>query len=204
MEEKQFENQIDSLLDLMPQQASPRNEPEMEKEVVLFSESGVKLSPEEILYEFMGFMRNLPIMIKSEKNRLVQLVKSELQIDKILNSLPKLDLLKLSKLGSGNHVICQLSRKIGQSLQILSPPTTKCLWCLETLTMNNPPSQIVVHGMNGPEVYSKYILRCKLCKLDSKTVNQDRKLRQDVYYHPERYYFNLLALKNDSKCLSFF
>lgn len=76
MEEKQFENQVDSLLDLMPQQASPRNEPEMEKEVVLFSESGVKLSPEEILYEFMGFMRNLPIMIKSEKNRLVQLVKS--------------------------------------------------------------------------------------------------------------------------------
>ena len=64
MEEKQFENQVDSLLDLMPQQASPRNEPEMEKEVVLFSESGVKLSPEEILYEFMGFMRNLPIIIK--------------------------------------------------------------------------------------------------------------------------------------------
>ena len=189
MEGESFESQVDSLLDLLPHQESSQKEHEKEREEVLVSESGAKLSSEEILYEFMGFMRSLPIMINSEKNRLVNLVKSELQIDKILNSSQKLDLVKLSKLGSGNHVISQLSRKIGQSLRILSPPTIKCFLCSENLTMNHPPTQIAVHGMNGPEVFSKYILRCKQCKLDSKAGNQDKKLRQDVYYHPERYYF---------------
>jgi hypothetical protein len=191
MEGESFESQVDFLLDLVPDQASLQKANEIENEVVLFSEDGIKLSSEEMLYEFMGFMRNLPTMIKSEKNRLVNLVKDELQIDKIMNSSNRLNYMKLSKLGSGNHVISQLSRKIGQSLRILSPPTTKCLLCYENLSMNNPPSQIVVHGMNGPEVYSKYILRCKMCKLDRKAGYQteDKKLRQDVYYHPERYNF---------------
>jgi NurA-like 5'-3' nuclease len=124
--------------------------------------------------------------VSCEKERLVKLVKEELKIDKLM-SLNKLDLGKLSKLGSGNHVISQLSRKIGQSLNILAPLTTKCLLCQEMLTMNNPPSQIVVHGMNGPEVFSKYILRCKMCKLDRKSnyETKDKKFRQDVSYHPE-------------------
>ena len=84
MEGESFESQVDSLLDLLPHQESSQKEHEKEREEVLVSESGAKLSSEEILYEFMGFMRSLPIMINSEKNRLVNLVKSELQIDKIL------------------------------------------------------------------------------------------------------------------------
>ena len=183
MEGDSFEKHVDLLLGMKQKQTSSKSDIKLD-EVDLFSETGVKLSPEEVLLEFMEFMRKLPILIKSEKDRLVNLVKEELQVDKIV--LSKLDFRKLSSLESGNHVISQLSRKIGQSLNILAPPITRCLLCRENLTMNNPPSQIVVHGMNGPEVYSKYILRCRMCKLDHKSKTQDKKLKQDVYYHPER------------------
>ena len=52
MDGESFESQVDSFLDLMPPQANPRNEHEMDAGVALFSESGVKISSDEILYEF--------------------------------------------------------------------------------------------------------------------------------------------------------
>lgn len=189
MESDGLEHQVKQLLDIQSVQSCCQSKRKIKTaKVTLFSESGLKLTNEVVLLEFMTFMKKLPTLIKSEKDRLIRLVRKELKIDDILDLNLELDFTKLSNMKRHNHVISEFSRKIGQSLNILAPPTTRCLLCCEYLTMNNPPSQIVVHGMNGPEVYSKYILRCRNCKLDKKANrSQDKKLRQDVYYHPERF-----------------
>ena len=185
-----FEAKVDSLLDVNQLMQQPLFVPNnVEKEVTVYSDNGSKFSSEEILYDYLCFMKNLPTLIESERTKLVNLVRKELQIDIILKFPDKLNFDKLSKLGrrSGcNRVLSQLSRAIGKSLNILAPPTTRCLLCFQNLSMNNPPSQIVVHGMNGPEMFSKYILRCKMCKLDS-TTSKRKAGSQDIYYHPERY-----------------
>ena len=186
-----FENHVDALLDLGRESCGlPKQSSQDKGEASINTFVGNRYADEEILHEFMCFMKNLPILIESERRRLVNLVKHELQIDRILKSANRLDFNKLSKLEGGkknsSHIISQLSRKIGQSLNILAPPTTRCLLCYETLSMNNRPSQIVVHGMNGPELYSKYILRCKMCKIHANRV-KGKDDRQDVYYHPERF-----------------
>ena len=143
---------------------------------------------EQIFFEYLCFLRNLPILIRSERDRLIKLVKDEWQIEEIVNFISDLDFKKLSKLKTQNQMLCELSRKIGQSLKVLGPPTTKCLLCDETLTLNNPPTQIAVHGLNGPQIYSKYILRCRMCKLDKKNKvgKINNKSRQDIYYHPDK------------------
>ena len=189
MENDGLESHIEQLLDKNVQSISQAKPQLKSSKLTLFSDSGNKLANEEILFEFMTFMKNLPNLILPEKERLINLVRKELHIDEITNSMTNLNFSKLSSMKMDNHVISQLSRTIGQSLNILAPPTTKCLLCSENLTMNNPPSQIVVHGMNGPEVFSKYILRCRMCKLDRKAncKSKDKNRRQDVYYHPERF-----------------
>ena len=184
-----FEAQVDSLLNVRQERQHSHAKHNAERKPTVYSEDGSKFSSEEILYDFLCFMKNLPTLIESEKSKLVNLVRRELQIDQILKHPDKLNFEKLSKLGrisSSNRVLSQLSRILGKSLNILAPPTTRCLLCFENLSINNPPSQIVVHGMNGPEVFSKYILRCKMCKLDATTTKR-KAGRQDIYYHPERY-----------------
>ena len=153
MESDGLEHQVKQLLDIQSVQSCCQSKRKIKTaKVTLFSESGLKLTNEVVLLEFMTFMKKLPTLIKSEKDRLIRLVRKELKIDDILELNLELDFTKLSNMKRHNHVISEFSRKIGQSLNILAPPTTRCLLCCEYLTMNNPPSQIVVHGMNGPEV----------------------------------------------------
>ena len=154
------------------------------------SEFGKDVSREQLFFEYLGFLRNLPVLIKPERERLIKLVTSAWHIDEITNSISELDFNKLSKIKCENQMLNQLSIEVKQSLKVIGPPTTKCLLCGERLTLNNPPTQIAVHGMNGPEIYSKYILRCRQCHLDKKhrvDNKKDKKLRQDIYYHPDKF-----------------
>ena len=148
-----------------------------------------KYPKEELLFEYLVFMKQLPkSLLDSEKKRLIDEVKKEFNITNILANAEKLDFEKLNQFKSDDNlrILPELSTKRGESLNILCPPTKTCLLCHSYLTMNNPPSQVVVHGITGPKIFSKYILRCRQCKLDDlNPVSSD--LRQDVYYHPERY-----------------
>ena len=116
------------------------------------------------------------------------MVKEELRIDKILSELQHFDYSGLVSKKSAN-LITYLSTKLGFSLKILCPPVQSCLLCERKLTLNNKPTQVVVHGVTGPEIYSKYIYRCRNCKLVRKSkVNKTAKANaQDIYYHSDQY-----------------
>ena len=147
------------------------------------------MSGEQLLSEYFNFLRNLPDLIPSEKQKLINEVKNEWDIEALLMNIPQLDFeKKLVNIGDGDSLTDQLSIKLGKSLRVICPPVTKCLLCSENLAMNNKPTQVIVHTLNGPRIYSKYILRCKNCRLTTKKKfsKQDEKIRQDVYYHPDK------------------
>ena len=146
------------------------------------------MSEEELLSEYLLFLPNLPDIILSEKRKIIDTVKNEWNIDKLLKNVENLKFeKKLVNKGEGGHLLDQLGIKTGRSLRVLCPPVKKCLLCDGALATNNAPIQIVVHTLNGPKMYSKYILRCKNCRLTSKQKFKDTedKLRQDIYYHPD-------------------
>ena len=120
-------------------------------------------------------------------NRLISLVKKELDIDNMLK-LP-INPENLLHIKTGGNLLETLSTKIGQSLKILAPPVIKCLMCEEPLGVSNEPVQIAFHKQTGPEIYSKYILRCQNCRLvkKSKFKKRDEENRQTIYYHPDKY-----------------
>ena len=98
---------------------------------------------------------------------MINTVKGEWGIDKILKSQLEPD--TLLHLGKGNLLTDKLSTKMGQSIRILSPPVKDCLLCKESLSISNHPTQIVVHTLTGPVMYSKYILKCQRCRLIEKS-----------------------------------
>ena len=73
-------------------------------------------------------------------------------------------------------------------LRIVAPPVTHCLLCKEELKVHHKPTQISVFTLDGPEIFSKYILRCRDCRLCPKEVfdSANENARQDVWYHPEK------------------
>ena len=147
------------------------------------------MSREQALSEYFNFLRNLPDIIPGEKEKLIELVKHEWNIDDLLLNIHKLKFeKKLVNIGNGDSLLDKLSIKIGRSLRVLCPPVSRCLLCNENLTMNNKASQIIVHTLEGPKMYSKYILRCRNCRLSSKEkfAAGDENIRQDVYYHPDK------------------
>ena len=77
-----------------------------------------------------------------------------------------------------------LSIAHGSSFRVLCPPVTKCLLCDKDLSMCNKPTQVAVHTLKGPVLYSKYIYRCFGCCLGETTDKSE--IRQDVYYHHDR------------------
>jgi hypothetical protein len=145
------------------------------------------VSKEEILSEYFQFLRNLPILPDLELNKVINTVKSEWGIDEILKS--QLEPIALLHLSKGNLIADKLSTKMGQSLRIISPPVKDCLLCKESLSVSNYPTQIVVHTLTGPAMYSKYILKCQRCRLIEKSkfnpLHENR--RQDIFYHPDKY-----------------
>ena len=46
---------------------------------------------------------------------------------------------------------------------VIAPPVSNCLLCDKTLHLHNKPTNVVIHGFNGPRIATTYILRCKRC-----------------------------------------
>merc|ERR1712215_586270 len=66
------------------------------------------------------------------------------------------------------------------------------------LTKNNKPTQVIVHTVGGPKMMTKYIYRCRGCKISS----EDQCEPQDVYYHPDKVIVNCLSRSLSSICFS--
>ena len=115
-------------------------------------------------------MRNLPSeFIECEKKKLIDTVRKEWKIDDILSNVHGLSFEKtLVDSKNTSSLTDELSIKLGRSLRVLCPLVSKCILCDQKLSINNHPVQIVVHTLMGPKMYSKYILRCKNCKLTMK------------------------------------
>ena len=143
-------------------------------------------SKEEILSEYMNFLRHLPPLIEKEKVKVIETVKSYLKIDSIVHEFHKLDFNKLLNIKEGSHILDILSVEHGKSFKILCPPVQKCLLCGSDLTMSNKPTQVAVHGLTGPSLYSKYNYRCRGCVLTTDKDLKQTEARQDVYYHHDR------------------
>ena len=126
--------------------------------------------PEEVLSEYLMWLRRLdPNLLPKEKQNIIDKVKTELEIEQFFSNLETLEIDNLLHihLGKGNQIIENLGIYIylGYSLEFICPPVTKCLFYLKVLTKNNPPSQVVVHTVNGSRLFSKYIYRYRGCKM---------------------------------------
>ena len=53
----------------------------------------------------MNFLRNLPPMLEIQKKKLVQVVKTLLSIDEIIDNLADLDITKLVHIGVGSSIL---------------------------------------------------------------------------------------------------
>ena len=99
--------------------------------------------------------------------KIVKTVEKTLKIDEILKDGAKFEFNSLIAKRKTN-LIDFLSIKLGFSLNILCPPVKECILCQRNLSINNRPTQVVVYKLTGPEIYSKYIYRCKSCSLVKK------------------------------------
>ena len=117
------------------------------------------------------------------------MVKDELCIDKILQDINTCNFDRLVDTHQSSYLIEHLSIKLGFSLRILCPPVKSCILCEKTLTLNNKATQVMVHSVTGPQLFSKYSYRCRNCKLVKKAkVNKTAKDNaQDIYYHSDQY-----------------
>ena len=134
-----------------------------------FDEIYAHLSKEEIFVEYVNFLRTFPDILDSEKKKLVNIVKRELKNDDIVKEIQSCDFDTLVDKHESSHLIDHLSTKLGFSLKIVCPPVKSCILCESKLTLNNKATQVIVHTMAGPQLYSKYIYRCRNCKLVKKS-----------------------------------
>ena len=75
-----------------------------------------RCSKEEILSEYMNFLRELPPLIEKEKVKVIENVKSYLKIDSICQEFHKLDINNLFNIKEGSHILDNLSVEHGKSL----------------------------------------------------------------------------------------
>ena len=96
--------------------------------------------------------------------------------------------MNLIALKNGHDLTDKLSAKLGQSLRIITPPVKNCLFCHEKSSVHKK-SQIAVHTLSGPKVFTKYLLKCQRCRLVKKSKFDpcDEDMRQDIFYHPDKY-----------------
>ena len=148
-------------------------------------------SKEDIYSEYQMFLKRLPPLTQSQRVQILSKVRKELKIDDIEATL-KVDTKRLKSLsplpdsGRKTPIMDALSIKLGISLNILVPPTTRCLLCYRELTFHNECTQVPVFTLTGPMMFSKYIWRCRKCRGHG-NLKRGASLIGDVYYHPDRY-----------------
>ena len=75
------------------------------------------LVKEEVLYEYLCFLTTFPDFLETEKEKIIQIVRSELKIPEIEKSLPNLKFENLVGPQEKNYILEHLSTKLGQSLK---------------------------------------------------------------------------------------
>ena len=100
---------------------------------------------------------------------------------------PTLNFDNLKQGGKETEILDELSLHLGSSLRVMGPPTSCCLLCKKMLSFHHKPTQIVVHTLTGPYLYSKYIFRCRGCRFASNHNGAFQSQPQDIHYHPDRY-----------------
>jgi hypothetical protein len=158
-------------------------------------------SKEEIFCEYTNFLRTLPLMLEKEQTKVINAVKTYLDIETILKNICDLDFNKLLHINKGSCILEHLSVSHGSSFNILCPPITKCLLCEKNLTMHNKPTQGIIHSLQGP----KYIYRCFGCHLSSAKDPMQSDVRQDVNNHHDLVSKKAgVTLKNQILCKKIF
>ena len=94
------------------------------------------LSSEELFVEYLDFIRSLPDLIETEKERIICVVEKELKIVEVSNKIASFDF-KTYVNRKPSHLLDHLACKLGYSLKILCPPVKACLLCKKGLTVNN-------------------------------------------------------------------
>ena len=83
-------------------------------------------SPDDIVGEFLWFLKSVPKLFNNQMSDLVHLVKTELDVGKNEKKLCG----KFNFSGDSYPILDALSCKIGINLRtIIAPPTTKCILC---------------------------------------------------------------------------
>ena len=127
----------------------------------LRSTSTGKASFSQRAREYALYMTQLPKLCASDRTKLKTAVEEELCFQSFKDkSLGELNL--ASRVGQGTPILDNFSIKTGVSLKFLHPPVLKCLLCHGNLHVHHswnfkgkPPTQVKVHTMTGPQVYSK-------------------------------------------------
>lgn len=143
-------------------------------------------SKEEIFIEYTNFLRNMPRLVEGEQQKVINSVKTYLKIGPILDNIHDLNFDNLLHIKEGSRILDYMSVEYGRSLNILCPPITNCLLCGKNLQLANKATQVAVHTLTGPVLYSKYIYRCRGCHLTKAKDSLQTKARQDVFYHHDR------------------
>ena len=76
-----------------------------------------QIKKEEILHEYMCFLRSFPDFLESEGDKIIEIVRSELRIPEIEASLSSLKIENLIGLDGSSFILEHLSTKLGQSLK---------------------------------------------------------------------------------------
>ena len=90
------------------------------------------LTSEKIFLEYLNFLKNMPNLINSEKNKIVKTVEQELRTSNLMKNASHFDYKSLIAKKESN-LIDLLSIKLGYSLKILYPPVTECILCERNL-----------------------------------------------------------------------
>ena len=159
----------------------------MDKE---FEHCYARHTPKEVFAEYLDFIRSIPgDLIETEKKRILKVFEDKLQIADIMKNIAKLDFKSLVNVKS-SKLVDVLSINLGYSLKILCPPTKYCILCKKGLSIHHKPTQMIVHKISGPELYSKYLYRCRNCKLSKDTIEEglsSESVQKDINYDVDKY-----------------
>ena len=139
---------------------------------------------DDILWEFDTFLKMLPqSLLCNIRKCLIKKVRSNLKIDDIR----KRKIRKFSSTTFKTPVLDALSAKLGQSVIVMTPPTSTCIYCKNPLIKNNDPVQVQLHTQHGTKIATKYIYRCKSCTQAKKHTGNKFGDDYDIHYNPTKF-----------------
>ena len=147
---------------------------------------------DDIMWEYNTFIKTLPTSLPNDvKKNLIDKVYYHMQIFDVNNRICASDKTVKSKQFSDESlrtpILDALSAKLGQSLTIIAPPSSTCLYCKKLLTKHNDPTQVQLHTRLGTVIATKHTLRCRSCKEARQHTDSRYGAENDIHYNPTRY-----------------